>query len=79
METPKVLFKRTLYKQFDKPNKSIILPLDVKITADNDISKKIMKICGWLSIADNLIGNKKFKDLNQIIDTNLSKPCKYEK
>ena len=79
MKGSNVLFKRTLYKEYDRPKKSVILPLDVKITADKDISKKILSICGWLSIADNLIGDPKFKDLNQIINSQLSKPCKYEK
>ena len=80
MKTPNVLFKRTLYKNYDKPTKSITLPIDVKLTADlKDNSRQLMKICGWLSIADNLIGSKKFKELNLLIRAYLSKKCKYEK
>lgn len=78
MKTPNVLFKRTLYKQYDKPKKSISLPIDIKTTANNDDSKKLLNICGWLSISDGLIDNPKFKDLNQIMEENLSEPCKYE-
>lgn len=79
MKTPNVLFKRTLYKNYDRPYKSVTLPIDVKLTADlKDNSRSLLKVCGWLSIADGLIGNKKFKDFNALVRGHIPKKCKYD-
>ena len=79
MKTKKVLHKRTIYKNYDKPEKSITLPHDVKVTKKKDTSLDLLKICGWLSTSDGILFNYKFSNLNNIIRNNLSEPCKYEK
>jgi len=78
MKTSKVLHKRTLYKNYDKPKKPFILSFDVKVTEKRDDSLDLLKICGWLSVADNIVNNSKFKDLNTLLNNTLSQPCKYE-
>ncbi|MBO4622269.1 MAG: hypothetical protein J5691_00055 [Bacilli bacterium] len=78
MQTTKVLQKRTIYKNIDKPKKSISLKDDTKVTLKKDDSKRCLNVCGWLSTADDLIGNSKFYNLNQILKNTLSQPCIYE-
>ena len=78
IKTSKVLHYRSLYKNYDKPEKSLTLTSDVKVLDNKDISKQKMKICGWLSMADGLIRNTKFSHLNELLRQNLSQPCKYE-
>lgn len=79
MKTRKVLHKRTIYKNYDKPTKTITLPHDVKVTKKKDNSLELVNICGWLSTSDGILFDYKFSNLNNIIRNNLSEPCKYEK
>lgn len=79
MKTSKILHKRTLYKNYDKPEKIITLKADTKVTKRKDISKKTLEVCGWLSTADGLVENPQFHDLNKILRQNLSESCIYEK
>ena len=78
IKTSEVLHYRSLYKNYDKPEKSLTLTSDVKVLKNKDISKQKIKICGWLSMADGLIRNMKFSYLNELLRQNLSQPCKYE-
>lgn len=78
MKTSKVLHKRTLYKNYDKPENSMILKSDTKITLKKDNSMKLMEVCGWLSTADGVLNNSKFLKLNKILKENLVEPCKFE-
>lgn len=78
MKTAKVLHKRTLYKNYDKPENINILKHDVKIIKGKDTSTKFMEICGWLSTADDIIDNIKYPYINQLLRKNLSEHCKYE-
>ena len=79
MQTSQVLHKRTLYKNYDKPETLIKLPADVKVTQTFDDSESRLKICGWLSVYDKQIGNPKFYSLNGLLKTNFPKPGLYEK
>ena len=78
MKTSKVLHKRTLYKNYDKPKKIIELRKDVKVTLKKDDSGELLKICGWLSTADGVIGNSKFYNMNYLLRSKLGTPCIYE-
>ena len=78
MKTSKVLHKRTLYKNYDKPEKSIILKTDTKVTLKRDNSRELIKTTGWLSTADGVLNNSKFSYLNGYLKSNLSRSCKYE-
>lgn len=79
MKTSKVLHKRTLYKNFDKPEKMIKIPADVKIERRYDDANRRVNICGWLSVYDRQVGNAKFGLLNRELYFNLNQPCIYEK
>ena len=79
MKTSKVLHKRTLYKNFDKPEKIIKIPADVKIERRYDDANRRVNICGWLSVYDRQVGNAKFGLLNRELYFNLNQPCIYEK
>ena len=78
MKTDNVLHKRTLYKNYDRPDKSITLETDTKVTLKKDNSKELIKTCGWLSTADNVVGNKKFYNLNILLRSNFPDACVYE-
>ena len=79
MQTSKVLHKRTLYKNYDKPEKSIILKTDTKVTLKKDNSRTLIQTTGWLSTADGVLNNPKFPYLNRYLKQNFKTPCKYEK
>lgn len=79
MKTSKILHKRTLYKNYDKPKSITVLPADAKINIAHDDSNKRVDICGWLSVYDGQIGNTKFYNLNSMLRINFSKPCIYER
>lgn len=79
IQTPNVLHYRTLYKNYDKPENIITFPEDVKVLTRKDTTEEKLKVCGWLSTADGLVGNQKFNILNRTLRKNLSKPCKFEK
>ena len=78
MKTPRVLHKRTLYKNYDRPQKLVKLHRDIKVTLKKDDSQDLLPICGWLSTADGVVGNSKFYNLNGILRKYLSEPCIYE-
>lgn len=78
MKTSKVLHKRTLYKNFDKPEKITKIPADVKLNSRYDDANKRVNICGWLSVFDKQVGNAKFGLLNRELHSNLCQPCIYE-
>ena len=78
MKTNKVLHKRTLYKNYDRPKNMFTIKIDTKVTADKDNSQELLQNYGWLSTADNIVGNNKFCNLNNILRTNFPCPCKYE-
>lgn len=79
MQTSKVLHKRTLYKNYDKPEVITNLPADIKVTQTFDDSESRLKICGWLSVYDKQVGNSKFYSLNTLLKTNFPNPGLYEK
>lgn len=78
MKTNKVLHKRTLYKNYDKPETINVLKHDVKVTKGKDKSLAFIEVCGWLSTADGIIGNPQYPHLNRFLVKNLSESCKYE-
>lgn len=79
-KTSKVLHKRSLYKNiYPEESPAIILPQDVKVSLAKDTSLTKMKVCDWLSVSDNVVGNGKFKDLNRFLRESFFEPCKYEK
>lgn len=77
MKTDKILHKRTLYKNIEKGSIPKVLKHDVKILKDSDVSDRV-KICDWISIADNQIKNVYFPNLNKFLETLMLEPCKYE-
>ena len=77
MKTSKVLHKRTLYRNIDKINPTIISS-DVKLKPEKDDTKIKYKVCDWLSVYDEQVGNGYFKDLNYLLSYLFSNPCKYE-
>ena len=77
MTTAKVLHKRTLYKNIDKIKPTFIRK-DVKILPKEDDTNDRKNICGWLSVYDGQVGDKRFKYLNDLLLTLFPRPCKYE-
>lgn len=77
MQSPNVLHKRTLYKNYDKSKKLFKLPHDVKISKEDDSFSRV-KICGWLSVADSQIRDSHYPHFNDLLRTNFNIPCKYE-
>lgn len=78
MQTTKVLHKRTLYKNICKIRPRIITT-DVKLSRGKDDTKVRKTVCDWLSVCDNQVGNKNFKDLNTLLTTLFPSACAYEK
>lgn len=78
MKTPKVLHKRSLYKNCSASTNPTIIKDDVKIENDREVLKKI-DICDWLSVYDNQVNNPKFKRLNYLLQTLFPTKCQYEK
>lgn len=78
IKTPNVLHYRTLYKNFDKPQKSISLPQDIKILGLKDRTRDKIKVCGWLSTSDSVINNSSFSYLNNLLRNSFCRPCIYE-
>lgn len=77
MKTDKILHKRTLYKNIDSNTIPTTLIHDVKILKEGDVAERI-KICDWISIADNQIKNVYFPKLNKYLENLFPNPCKYE-
>lgn len=77
-KTNKVLHKRSLYKNIIKPINQKILSHDVKLRQDKDDTYERIKICDWLSVYDNQVGNYKFRDLNNLLHNLFPTPCQYE-
>lgn len=77
MKTPKVLHKRTLYKNIDKTTPKVLLK-DVKLSQFKDDTRERSQICDWLSVYDKQVGNKKFSHLNQLLKSLFPTPCIYE-
>lgn len=78
-KTSKVLHKRSLYKNiYPEKVQATVLSQDVKISGKDTSSDK-SKVCGWLSVSDNVVGNGKFKELNELLRKLFFEPCKYEK
>lgn len=78
MRSNNVLHKRTLYKNYDLPEKVYTIPSDVKVSGKEDNSKEKLKICGWLSVYENQVKNSNYKDLHDILTSNFPDKCKYE-
>lgn len=80
MKTNQVLHKRTLYKNYDKQENSLSFKNDVKIfkTEKNKINEKL-DICGWLSVADGVVGNSECTKINYILKSGFPNYCIYEK
>ena len=76
-KTGKVLHKRTLYKNYCQ-DKCQTIPSDVKLSSLKDDTKTKMKVCDWISVYDNQVGDPKFKDLNNLLHTLFPEPCLYE-
>ena len=76
MKTNKVLHKRSLYRNIDKINSKTLLT-DVKINTDRDVSNK-SKICDWLSVFDNQVGNISYSNLNSLLYNLFPDRCEYE-
>jgi len=76
-KTPKVLHKRSLYKNIDKIIPAV-LPSDVKIHSKIDNTLKKIEICDWLSVYDNQVDNWTFRDLNSLLHQMFPDPCQYE-
>ena len=79
MKTNKVLHKRTLYKNYDKPDHQIVFKEDVKLfkRGPERINNKI-NICGWVSVADGVVGNPGLPIINNLLRSTFPTPCKYE-
>lgn len=73
-----VLHKRTVYKNFDLPEKHYNLKEDVKIDSRKDNTLKKLQVCGWISVYDGQIKNPKFKDLNALLEKEFPNACKFE-
>ena len=56
-----------------------VLSSDVKIDATHDNTLEKIKVCDWLSVYDNQVGNIRFRQLNKLLRTLFPKPCQYEK
>ena len=77
MRTPKVLHKRSLYKNCSENTNPRILSEDVKIENDREVIKK-MEICGWLSVYDNQVNNSRYKRLNYLLQSLFPEKCQFE-
>ena len=77
MKTNKVLHKRSLYKNYYDSTNPIILADDVKIEDDTEVIRR-MKICDWLSVYDDQVGNPEFKRLNYLLQRLFPEKCQYE-
>ena len=78
MKTSRVLHKRSLYKNYDKPEKSITIFSDVKVTLKKENSNGLIDVCGWLSTSDGVLNSYKHPYLNMYLNMYLNTPCKYE-
>lgn len=77
IKSSKTLHRRTLYRNIYHLN-CRILPTDVKILATKDNTLDKIKVCDWLSVYDNQVGNYKFRDLNNLLHNLFPTPCQYE-
>jgi len=78
MKKPKVLHKRTLYKNYHKPSKATSIPIDVKLKQFSDDSRERVKICGWISVYDGQVKDCRFLSLKNLLNVNFLRKCKYE-
>jgi len=78
MKTSKVLHKRSLYKNIDKIEPKI-LSRDVKLSNVKDDTEIKSKVCEWLSVFDDQVGNTQYKTLNKLLRTLFPSQCIYEK
>lgn len=78
IKTPNVLHYRTLYKNYDRPEKLVSIKDDVKVLLGKDTTEQKISVCGWLSCADGVVGNNKFYKFNSALRSKFSKPCVYE-
>lgn len=77
MKTSKVLHKRSLYKNIDKIEPKI-LSRDVKLSNNKDDTDIKSKVCEWLSVFDDQVGNSQYKTLNKLLRTLFPNKCIYE-
>lgn len=78
MRTSKVLHKRSLYRNIFKHETPAMLLNDVKICSNKDDTNFKSSICDWLSVGDDIVGNSKFKDLNDLLKNLFPEPCGFE-
>lgn len=78
MKTSKVLHKRSLYGNLNKTETKVLYK-DVKLSQKRDDTLERAKICDWISVYDNQVGNTKFLHLNSMLRNLFPTPCEYEK
>lgn len=78
-ETPKVLHKRSVYKNlFNDNTEPARIIKDVKVELDKDLTDDFLQE-KWLSVFDNVIGDiKRFPRMNQYLGAMFSNKCKFE-